>query len=309
MVLRQRDTPRVNAHLATSLGYLRPLELDGVTISCRRVHLGGGIQPAGKKVALHCHDDPQVEFAVSGAFLFVADRTEIRLRAGQCIVIPPGLPHGWRCVRRGALLGAELAVIGTAAAPFLRDFGRSLQGTFRRIDDPRLAAWARQMLDTALAPAPYAWRRAILGSLFHLWFALILKLSMPIEPWRQAVPYTKPTAGDRNRMLVRQALDFLQANYAMPIRLHKVADHFGISPRHLTRLFRQYGQVSVNTNLQDIRLRRARELLVTVPSSSIKEIAFLCGFSSPSYFTHCFRKTFGRLPSTITDAATAISPG
>lgn len=305
MALRQPDVPRINASLTTSLGYLRPLELDGIVITCRRIHLGTGIYPAGRKVALHRHDDLQVEYAVSGEFRFADAQSEIRLGPGQCLVIPPGMPHQWSCTRRGALLGAELTVTGASADAFREDLEQSLRESIRRVEDPRIAIWGGQILETAAEPAPYAWRRAIIGSLLHPWFAQILKRTMSIEPWRQAVPYTKPTAGDRNRLLVRQALDFLQANYAMPIGLQEIADHHGITPRHLTRLFRQYGQASVNTNLQQIRLRRARELLASSTACSIKEIAYRCGFTSPSYFTHCFRKAFGRRPGEVADAAAA----
>jgi AraC-like DNA-binding protein len=292
-----------NANLATSLGYLRPLELDGVILVCRRVHLGTGIYPAGKTVGLHRHDDLQVEFVLCGEFRFADERGESAVRPGQCVVIPAGVPHRWRCTRRGVLLGAELAATGASAAAFLRDLSRATQGSFGRIDDERLALWAGQILEIALQPPPYAWRRAMLGSLLHVWFAQILKRTMAIEPWRQAIPYTKPVPGDRQRLLVRQVRDFLQANYAMPIGLREVADHHGITPRHLTRLFRQYGQESVNATLLQIRLRRAHELLAAAPAISVKEVAFRTGFASASYFTQCFRKTFGRLPSRVADAA------
>ena len=303
--ISQGDIPKINANLATSLGYLRSLDLDGIVITCRRIHLGKGIYPAGKKVSFHRHDDLQIEYAVSGSFVFADSRSEVRLSAGHCLVVPPGLPHRWSCVRQGVLLGAELAVTGPSAPGFVESLRQALKNSILRIEDERIALWAGQMLDVAMQPVPYAWRRAMIGSLLHLWFAQIFKMTMPIEPWRQAVPYTKQTARDRRRLLDRQALDFMQANYGMPIGLRDIADHLGITPRHLTRLFGQYEQKSVNTNLLDIRLRRAREMLASPGSRSIKQVAFDCGFTSASYFTQCFKKAFGRLPRHVADAGAA----
>jgi AraC-like DNA-binding protein len=308
-MISQSDVPKVNANLVTSIGYLRSLDLDGIVITCRRVHLGKGIYPAGKKVSVHRHDDLQIEYALAGSFVFADSKSEVRLSAGHCLVVPPGLPHRWSCVRQGMLLGAELAVAGPSAQGFLESLRQALKNSILRIEDERIALWAGQMLDVALQPVPYAWRRAMIGSLLHLWFAQILKMTMPIEPWRQAVPYTKQTAGDRSRLLVRQALDFMQANYGMTIGLKDIADQLGITPRHLTRLFRQYEQKSVNTNLLDIRLRRARELLTSPAGHSVKEVAYRCGFASPSHFTQCFRKGFGRLPSQVADASSTAGNG
>ena len=163
VTLAQADVPKVNANLTTSLGYLRSLDLDGIVITCRRIHLGKGIYPAGKKVALHRHDDLQIEYAVSGSFVFADSRSEVRISAGQCLVVPPGLPHRWSCVRQGVLLGAELAVTGPSAQGFLQSLRQALEGSFKKIDDPRIALWTGQILDTALQPVPYAWRRAMIS--------------------------------------------------------------------------------------------------------------------------------------------------
>jgi AraC-like DNA-binding protein len=48
--------------------------------------------------------------------------------------------------------------------------------------------------------------------------------------------------------------------------------------------------------LRNYRLDRARELLEN-RQGSVSQIAFASGFSNPSYFSKCFRKRFGVLPS------------
>ena len=55
------------------------------------------------------------------------------------------------------------------------------------------------------------------------------------------------------------------------------------------------GQTTVSF-IRSFRLNRAAEL-IKAKSSTIAEIAYDVGFSSPSYFSECFRQYFGVLPS------------
>ncbi|MEO6131211.1 MAG: nickel-binding protein [Saprospiraceae bacterium] len=54
--------------------------------------------------------------------------------------------------------------------------------------------------------------------------------------------------------------------------------------------------------LKEFRLHRAKELMKRA-GSTIAEVTFQSGFSSPSYFTKCFKKKYGLLPNTYMDLA------
>ena len=58
-----------------------------------------------------------------------------------------------------------------------------------------------------------------------------------------------------------------------------------------------------NQLLKEFRLDKARELLKR-QSGNIAQTTFDSGFSSPSYFTKCFKKKFGLLPAMYLDALT-----
>jgi transcriptional regulator GlxA family with amidase domain len=47
--------------------------------------------------------------------------------------------------------------------------------------------------------------------------------------------------------------------------------------------------------LRKARLTRASQLLVET-SASVSEIAYQVGFTSPSYFTKCFKDEYGKVP-------------
>ena len=50
--------------------------------------------------------------------------------------------------------------------------------------------------------------------------------------------------------------------------------------------------------IRSFRLTRAHDLL-KVNAATLAEIAYTVGFSSPSYFSKCFREQFGYTPSDI----------
>jgi AraC-like DNA-binding protein len=55
----------------------------------------------------------------------------------------------------------------------------------------------------------------------------------------------------------------------------------------------------------EYRLSRALKLL-NKADENISQIAFETGFNSPEYFSKCFHKKFGVLPSTYTKQASVI---
>jgi AraC-like DNA-binding protein len=54
--------------------------------------------------------------------------------------------------------------------------------------------------------------------------------------------------------------------------------------------------VSVNEFIRNVRLEKAREL-IELGNDNITEISIKVGFSSPSYFTKCYKEKYGQLPT------------
>lgn len=48
--------------------------------------------------------------------------------------------------------------------------------------------------------------------------------------------------------------------------------------------------------MRSLRLKQA-QLLVKTTDKNMSEIAYETGFSSPAYFTRCYRETFGETPT------------
>jgi AraC-like DNA-binding protein len=78
----------------------------------------------------------------------------------------------------------------------------------------------------------------------------------------------------------------------------------GCSKSQLYRKIISLTGKSPNTFLKEYRLNEAL-LLLNKNSGNVSEIAFETGFSSPSYFSKCFQKRFGHLPSDFLTPKTA----
>jgi AraC-like DNA-binding protein len=68
-----------------------------------------------------------------------------------------------------------------------------------------------------------------------------------------------------------------------------------VSPPYLSRSVRRYYGVTPSELLNDLRLRRAAVLLGTT-DESVNSIGARCGFSSPTYFSNRFRRTYSASP-------------
>ena len=80
------------------------------------------------------------------------------------------------------------------------------------------------------------------------------------------------------------------------LTIDRLANVMAVSRATLTRKVKANTGETVNEYVRVCRLKKAVELLAE-NSYRINEIAYLVGFSSPSYFTSSFQKQFGKLPS------------
>jgi len=90
---------------------------------------------------------------------------------------------------------------------------------------------------------------------------------------------------------------YVQENVQRPITRDTVAEHFGLAPNHVSRLFRQEGLMRFNDYLNLVRVNRAKFMLRTYPMT-LKEIAAKCGFSDTAYFCRVFKKVSKVTPTT-----------
>ena len=79
------------------------------------------------------------------------------------------------------------------------------------------------------------------------------------------------------------------------LSLLEIAKYAGLSRRQIERLFRRNLGRSPARYYLEIRLDRARHLLIQ-SDAPIVEVAVACGFVSASHFSKCYRELYGRSP-------------
>ena len=80
-----------------------------------------------------------------------------------------------------------------------------------------------------------------------------------------------------------------------PISPATLARDVGMSTRQLERLFRRYLNRSPKRYYMELRLQKARNLLMQTDMSVIN-VALACGFASPSHFSKCYRAHYATTP-------------
>jgi AraC family transcriptional regulator, glycine betaine-responsive activator len=100
--------------------------------------------------------------------------------------------------------------------------------------------------------------------------------------------------GARHPKLV-SIIEKMEDNLEDPLSPSLLAKQAGLSTRQLERLFRRYLDRSPKRYYLELRLKKARSLLLQTDMSVIN-VALACGFSSPSHFSKCYRAFYGRTP-------------
>ncbi|MGH1368923.1 MAG: GlxA family transcriptional regulator [Maritimibacter sp.] len=87
----------------------------------------------------------------------------------------------------------------------------------------------------------------------------------------------------------------METHIEEPISPAILARDVGLSTRQLERLFRRYLNRSPKRYYMELRLQKARNLLLQT-DMNVMNVALACGFSSPSHFSKCYRAHYDTTP-------------
>ncbi|MCP5157445.1 MAG: GlxA family transcriptional regulator [Ectothiorhodospiraceae bacterium] len=110
---------------------------------------------------------------------------------------------------------------------------------------------------------------------------------------RQRVPLRNALGTGQPKLV--EAVSLMEANLEEPMSLDELARHIALSRRQLERLFQKHLNCVPTRYYLELRLARARQLLLQT-SMSIVEVAFACGFVSAPHFSKCYRDYYGAPP-------------
>jgi AraC family transcriptional regulator len=216
--------------------------------------------------------------------------TEGQYLAGQVSVHPAGIPIRWEWKSKLNFLVMTLApdfldrvalgTFGPAAVPvqLWHEDGRH---------DPLINNVAAALLRELLARD--AATQAFIESL-----ATVLSVHL-IRHYAQS-PHTTPESAPVHRA-VAAAVEFIREHYAQEVTLAEMAKAAGISPFHLTRIFKKAIGMSPHQYLIEVRVHSANALLAAgAEHPSLAEVAAAVGFSDQSHLTRQFKRILGTTP-------------
>ena len=152
--------------------------------------------------------------------------------------------------------------------------------------------------------------------LFYLYY--LKKIAMQREHvvntlWnmkQEDIPQTMPETAESNEEIpedepVAVSLFIARFKEAVEARLDEselsvedLAADMNLSRVQLYRKVKSFTGSTPVELLRTARLKRGYQLLMTT-DKSVSEVAYLVGFSAPSYFTKCFKEEYGQLPGDI----------
>ena len=245
-----------------------------------------------RQMAPHAHREGHLIFHVEGpAATVMADDRLYPLSAGQAVAISPWQAHYYRPI--------DLRTPTLVLVLYIRP-GWFLEASRRASSSLRFGRVGVEVTDP-LARHVYATARAMFDPDHEdpLLEDRIATLSQGAfdQSWQwtaRGLGFTGPALPARD-FRIRKAVRLLQDRLGETLELDAVAREAGLSTRQLERLFRKYLSRSPARYYLELRLNRARLLLLQT-NLSVIDVALACGFVSASHFSKCYRDFFGRTP-------------
>jgi AraC-like DNA-binding protein len=234
------------------------------------------------------HATPEVFIQTGGGTDFECPGGSFRLEAWDVCVMPAGVPHIETPVDLATPYGILVCMqardgllVHRAAASERREI---VAIRAEHLPTGRGRA-AFRYLEEMSAPVPEKHRRGYLRCLLEAFFITTIG------------ELQKPTfRNDTRSPLVTEAEKLARALLTDPdLSVVRLAASLGCSADYLSRRFqREMGQTLTGWLTRE-RVALARDLL-TDPRRSVSEVAWMCGFSTPSYFIRVFRQQTGLTP-------------
>ncbi|MBV9524097.1 MAG: GlxA family transcriptional regulator [Alphaproteobacteria bacterium] len=118
------------------------------------------------------------------------------------------------------------------------------------------------------------------------------RIRAPLD--QQRIPLLARVGAGQQKII--EAASLMEAHVEEPLSLKTVAERVGLSRRHLERLFKQKLNRHPARYYRELRLGRARQLLLQT-NMSVMDVTVSCGFQSAPHFSRCYKELFGHPPS------------
>ncbi|SDR99881.1 AraC-like ligand binding domain-containing protein [Paenibacillaceae bacterium GAS479] len=251
---------------------------------------GVGSPVIGQRTGPGIHDYVLVHTIISGRGMFNCDGAQHALAAGDTFVIFPGQLFLYEADRIEPWTYKWVAFRGYAALQLMSEVGLTPEHPIITGVNGNSALIFYDRLQGALVGEGSA---AVTDMEASGWLRLLLGEFARLQPHHtKPAPHSSAAA----KRQVDQAARWLQTHIAEPVSIQELAHSLGYHRTHLSKLFRRFTGLSPMQYLQQLRMKRATDLLAAT-DLTIEQVASSCGYADPLYFSRHFRSNSGLSPT------------
>jgi two-component system response regulator YesN len=108
----------------------------------------------------------------------------------------------------------------------------------------------------------------------------------------------------KNDKLKEQLIQYIETNYDGDISLGRMADHFRLNAKYLSRYFKDQTGINFIQYVNQLRIERAKQLLLNEISLNINDISEKVGYLNKNTFISTFKKYEGVTPGKYREVST-----
>lgn len=228
----------------------------------------------------------QINYITRGSGIYETRDSKFQVKEGSLLVSRPGVWHRYRPLQ------------GTGWMENYVGFDGSI---------PRNILGRDQSY--ALKPVMHIGHREEFIDTYHKIFEMVREekpgfqqvasgMIMKLLGYMVSLEKQKNFSGKRVERIIRNACFEMRENIGKEIDFKAYSEDNNIGYSYFRKMFKQYTGVAPVQYHLDLKIRRAREMLIST-DQSIKEIAYEVGFHSIHYFSRTFKKKSGVSPSEI----------
>jgi AraC-like DNA-binding protein len=238
----------------------------------------------------------QLNYVTEGGGVLENESGKFPIKAGTLMIIRPGIRHRYRPARKTGWTEHYLGFDGPLAREL---FGKSIFSAQQSVLHTSIR---EELLDTYYKIFELAKKEE--PGFQQVASGLIIKLMGHLIAFQKQRNFS----GKKIEQIIQIARFQMRKNLESKLDLPQFAASQHIGYSYFRKMFKQYTGLSPHQYHLDLKLIRAKELLLT-SDKSIKEISFELGFESIYYFSRLFKKKTGTNPSGLRKTMVSAEEG
>ncbi|MFR6538510.1 MAG: AraC family transcriptional regulator [Lachnospiraceae bacterium] len=246
----------------------------------------------------HWHNSVELFAVYEGSLTFIFREKQIRVDCGDFIIINTNELHSVRADEENMSVYVQIPISefkNYLTADRFISFDKKGKGSLAKLDsmqmkntDHKMMQLIRNIYDLSGTGEP--------GHEYEMLRDYYAMMQLLVTIYRQVEADDMLYRSSKALQRLSPITEYIKKHYAEDISLQSLAQLFGYSIEHLSRMFQKYAQINYKSYLSGIRLEHAVEEM-EMGDKTIGEIATEVGFSDSRAMSKAFQKKYGMLPS------------